>query len=248
MSQALPWLHQATITTSTTTMAQPPDNSSRTIETQRQSLNHPNHNNWQPATSTPPLWHLQVALLHRTNDSHHHMEPCSSSALQQHGLNFWSVTDGVSFTNNDVSSATSHQSIPEGNHSITITSGSRLGGNINNAELSCRIRKLQRCALSLFLSRTGYSVWSNSLELAIPYGPTVLSFRGDCVSLSVVDLGRRLLEIADSLTSQESMLSIFEAHVGRERMHPRSCHPKCPLLSSAPVVWYTELAKQCSNC
>ena len=130
MSQALPWLHQATITTSTTTMALPPDKSSRAIETQRQSLNHPNHNHGQPATSIPPLWHLQVALLHRTNDSHHHMEPCSSSALQQHGLNIWSVTDGVSFTNNDVSSATSHQSIPEGNHSITITSGSRLGGNI----------------------------------------------------------------------------------------------------------------------
>ena len=56
-SQAFPWLHEATMMTSmmTTTAALPQDNSSRTLKTQRQSLNHPNHNNWQPATSTPPL-------------------------------------------------------------------------------------------------------------------------------------------------------------------------------------------------
>ena len=220
MSQALPWLHQATITTSTTTMAQPPDNSSRTIETQRQSLNHPNHNNWQPATSTPPLWHLQVALLHRTNDSHHHMEPCSSSALQQHGLNFWLVPDGVSVTTNDVSSATSHQSIQEGNHSITITSGSRLGGNIK--QIITNMSHKKTAEMCTFLIG----------PTAIRCGPTAMSYRGDCVSFSVVDLGRRLLEIADSLTSQESMQSIVQAHAERERMHHRSYQPNFPILSN----------------
>ena len=45
-SLALPWLHQAT---TATTMALSQDNSSRTIETRRQSLNHP------PTTPTP-LW------------------------------------------------------------------------------------------------------------------------------------------------------------------------------------------------
>ena len=59
-----------------------------------------------------------------------------------------------------------------------------------------------------------------------------MSFRGDCVSLSVVDLGRSLLEIADSLT-RITMLSGFKVQVERERMHLRSYQPNFPLLSSA---------------
>ena len=59
-----------------------------------------------------------------------------------------------------------------------------------------------------------------------------MRFRGDCVSLSVVDLGRRLLEIADSLT-RITMLSGFKVQVERERMHLRSYQPNYPILSSA---------------
>ena len=58
-----------------------------------------------------------------------------------------------------------------------------------------------------------------------------MSFRGDFVSLSVVDLGRRLLKMADSLI-RNTMLSGFKVQVERERMHLTSYQPNFPILSS----------------
>ena len=69
-----------------------------------------------------------------------------------------------------------------------------------------------------------------------------MSFRGDFVSLSVVDLGRRRLEIADSLT-RITMLSGFKVQVERERMQHISYQPNFPILSSASCRLVYRVAK-----